>query len=397
MVSDFVFEKDFKAVFNVSKSMMNVIENGVKIKKHIISTITFSKCNSCMFFNSHDEAALKVCSFCSSKDKTYTKCYSFKRLNYVVKKSNEEYKKISFKNPIVKSSNKVVYETKYLTSLQVKLLLTYYKFASNKGIINEVSKKSLANIINCSVKSIDNCNLLLKKFNFIDFNCNGKNELTVVLPNYFNQHQKEGSGYYVMSKKVYDLLFSISNLHIMRFAIRALRCLDSNMHFKRETVLSFLDIKGLLPYYKTRTHEFMSFIKHLISSLNKGLYAKLDSENAITFLIDMDYDGKSLKKNILDEAETTFNNYYEEHSEILFLNKKNSEVSNIRELGNNDKKEKISCLVSLSMEYGIFKTINAIKELELDDYANTLAHFGGKIRNLIRKNLFTGKKLLKTC
>lgn len=396
MSSDFIFEKDFKAVFNVSKSLMNVIENGVKIKKHIISSISFSRCKNCMFFNAMNKESLKVCSFCSKEDRIYTKYYSFKKLNYVVKECNSEYKKIAFKNDKVQSSNKVGYETKYLTSLQVKLLLTYYKFASNKGVINEISKKSLAKIIDCSVKSIDNCNLALKRFNFIDFNCNTKNELTVVLPNYFIQHEKEGSGYYVMSKKVYDILFSINNLHIMRFAIRALRCLDSNMHFKRETVLSFLDIKELLPYYKTRTHEFMEFIKHLMNSLNKGLHAKLDSENSITFLIDMDYDGKSLKKNILDEAEATFNRYYEDHSEILFLNKKTSHMSNIRELGNNDKKEKISCLVSLSMEYGIFKTINAIKELEIDDYANTLAHFGGKIRNLIRKNLFAGKKLLKT-
>lgn len=357
-----------KKVFLVSKKVLNFLIEPIVLYKQI----SVSKCNSCPFNGITNKYSEDYCkNYCNTK--YYNTVFVPKYDNiFHLKKPSDIVKVYANKNIIKKIRLKKLTLKKYTyaTTLQSKLMLAYFCFANNKGIINLLSRKYLADFIGCSTKSIDNCNKVLKKYNLINYQINNKNELTVIINDFEEQHAEDGSGYIVMASNLFEKILNISHLHEMRIALKAILLYDANKHYGHKTCFSIERLKIFLPIYKQKKYKLRAFIKSILELFKNGLEAQPEKGTGIEFTIDDKYDGKVIRKKLTEKYTKSFK------EQIV---KKHKKVPKLE--------EKIKSLAALSLEYPFKKVSEILSAAPMDVFFKDIKGFASYIRYYVKKSL----------
>lgn len=365
-----VYTKE-KEVFLVSKKALNFLIEPVELYKKVETNI--SKCNSCPFKNSEDEFAKRYCrEFCKDCTNKIVTVPKFTKYKISEKKlSNKTKVKVSKKALTSFKLNRLTSrKIQYITALQSKLMLAYFKLANNKGIINLLSKKTLANYVRCSIKSIDNCNSVLAMFGLIEYQVNSQNEITIVIKDFHEQHMKNGSGYVVIASSLYDELLKITNLHEMRVALKAILLFDANKRFGNKTILTLDKLKDILPEYKQKKYKLKNFVNSILNIFRNGLEAKTVPGIGIEFIINDEFNGKAIRKILASEHSAFFEKYLSE--KFVYIPTLSKKVDN---------------LSKLSLEYGLNKIKEAVEQCDYSIVLKSTTEFGAYIRYYVEKSL----------
>ncbi|MCH4200121.1 hypothetical protein [Clostridium tyrobutyricum] len=357
--------KDNKKIFLIGKDVLNFLINPVELYKKI--KVKNTKCKECLFNNKKNDLAQRYCNnFC---DKKFETILVPKYLNnYIIKKPTKNSKRIFVnKNFISKIRLKSLIKRKrtYVTALQSKLVLLYYKFANSKGIINSIDKKYLAKILGCSTNSIDNCNEVLQNYELITYQNDIYNNVTVILNNFNKQYKEDGSGYIVMASSLLDEIFKIKKLHEFRIAIKFILLYDSNNNFGRQTVFSVDKLKDFLPGYSQKPHSIKKFICRITDSFSDGLNLKFKL-NTLIFKLPDTLNGKIIRKTIFEKYKKMF---------FKYISKKKVPIP----------RDKSKVLANLALEYNVKDILEVLNNSTEDILLNTPDSIGAYIRYTIKR------------
>lgn len=278
---------------------------------------------------------------------------------------------------------KVFVQHKRLSKLQM-LQLLYYHFLpiDSRGVILGISEKSVAQALNCTVRSVQNNNKVLEETGIIySSNC-GEGRINVMILPYKQYHatkEEGGSGYLSMSVEFFELLLHVKNVNALRMELRKLLVYDNDtakrIYGKSEVShISKNDWKLFLPKYTHTQTKLESIIEDGTEAF------KTTAEHAtVYFVMDSRYNGKLLKeqkeqlysRHLSDLLSTTF----------LFMEKRDT-----------------ADLVQLCFEYSYNEVHHAIEEwlqeCAIDEQKKMIQNIGGYIRTVIRKNRHESLKQL---
>jgi len=348
-----------KKTFNISKGNLDRLIKEFSLKT-VISTNEYKDCSSCPFCKNTNNITIN--NYCENYCPNIMIQKEYETLNLKAN-SNGQYK---------------------LPNLAIKLMLLYYSITDSHGLLKEVRKKHLANILNCSIKSIDNNNIILEELGFITLanKCYGK--ISLFINNYEKQHTKGGEGYLVVGNVVMLALLNSPSIHITTLLIKALKKYDIDTLLHNETNISYEQLKKLIPsvaypkgldrllenieMYLSETlpkiiEKFIGVIPEKIFNIIKNI------DNSISFALFPAYNGKTIIKN----EESSFNDYCKETAQN---NKKQYKFLNANR--NN--------FIELCKEYG-FKEVWDIIHLCFLNAFDTIKNPGAYIREKIRYNI----------
>lgn len=359
-----------KKVFLVSKKVLEFLIEPISLYKKVV----ISKCCNCIFKNSNNKYSKEYCkNFCSHPSYESTIFLSKYRTGNIKLQRPSNTVKIQFNKNNILQKIRLLKLTKrkvtYATPLQSKLLLTYFYFANNKGIINLISRKYISDFIGCSAKSIDACNKILKKFNLIRYQVNDKNELTIILKDFEHQYIEDGFGYIPIAKNLFKKLLNIKNLHEMRLALKVILLYDANKHFGNKTCFSLEKLKGFLPEYKQKKHNLKIFIQKILKLFKNGINAKLEMFSGILFSIDDAFNGKLVRKKSLQKYANKFR---------VLIPKQKKYIPKLE--------EKIKSLAGLALEYNFNDVLKIAVSAPMDLMFKDIKSFASYIRYYIKKS-----------
>lgn len=287
-----------KQFFSIGKDTLNRLINPIQLKKEKQIVM----CKYCSFFKleNNNLKQLYCNEYCLKKYKTILiDNFLNKKIN-IIRKS---FKLISIKKEVLNNFRlKKISEKKetYITSAQLKLIITYHTISNNKGIINSYKVSDLAKLIGVSSSTINKSNEKLQLYGFIKYQrTNNNKNVTIILNNYNEFYEKKGSGYVLFSNKLLKSLYTIKNIHQLRIILKAILNFDSNHNFNKKTLLKYEKIKYYLPKYKQQKFAMEEFIKSLLNINIKGINFNKHMYNFLSFNIEKDFIGKELKTKII--------------------------------------------------------------------------------------------------
>lgn len=368
-----------KIVFNIGKQILKKIIGPITTSK--VEYVTVNECSgeSCLFYKSDNEYAKTYCTnFCPKAHVVKPVVKRVINLNsisgpiinprgkFTPKAINGNiHSFITLRNFNIKNSIR-------LSLTQIKQMITLYSFCDSNGIIKGISKKQIASVMGCTEKTVENNNILLAKIGFVSIFPREKGELSIIVNNYKEQHQKYGGGYIVMSNDMLSALMQLSNVNALRIAIQAVVKNDMNSVLNHDTKFSTKEIKSLLPSY-IYTRKAITKIIDVFSTLTEKVFNWKEDNNGFIVDIDKALDGKTIKK----EKSIVF------ESEIITAISKN--VAQDGSIDEETLKEKLSAdiadLVAMSFEYGV----DIVKSFASEAFAikETIRNFGAYVRQLI--------------
>ncbi|MCP8967385.1 hypothetical protein [Ectobacillus ponti] len=168
-------------------------------------------------------------------------------------------------------------QIKWTASL-MKQMLAYMAKCNSNGTIALVSEQQLALLMNCSVRTVQNNNRLLEAKGILTWDRLWGEYIQVTLcnylPDFLDLHKKDDqtadesaareslseaelasytskAGYTSIADEVLYLLFKVDHVNVLRLALRALLTYEKDVNVKQETeaLLSYSEVKGILPRY----------------------------------------------------------------------------------------------------------------------------------------------------
>lgn len=146
---------------------------------------------------------------------------------------------------------------KRLKAIALKLLLIYH-FASpdEHGLVRDISAAELADMLNCTVRSIKNANSVLQKYGYIMCSSDGfsKKRIQIILTEYDTYSlpaDKGGRGYATFNYECLQNLLQITDLNQLRIFLRAALDIDTNRNPDKELILTqdYTFLRRFLPNY----------------------------------------------------------------------------------------------------------------------------------------------------
>lgn len=156
----------------------------------------------------------------------------------------------------INEKNKFGYQPR-LKQIALKLLLVYH-FANpdENGLVRGLEPKILADLLQCTVRSIKNANMVLHKYGYIMYNADAfsKNRFHVILPEYNTYHlpaDQGGRGYATFNKECLLELLKIKDLNQLRIFLRISLDADGNRNLEKDISINrdFSDLRLFLPRY----------------------------------------------------------------------------------------------------------------------------------------------------
>lgn len=298
-----------------------------------------------------------------------------------------------------------------LKSNAIKLLLCYHFLQPDtNGLIQDISLKDLAKLLNCDIKTIQNNNAILSEYGYCYFSNSGwyDNHINILLPEYKSYHKtasEGGRGYMTFSAKILEELLNITDLNQIRLIIKGLLETDNQAISGKDpqAKVSYAYLKGFMPDYCKR-----GIIQQALSKLtnNPILQISTDSEH-VEFKLDPAYDGKKLRKQLQEEKYkemedyiSSLNDFFEAAGSALPPDKENIDIAlstmyiataATYELIFLQKKD-YQDLSGLCVQYSASATKHAVASI-YNQYINcsgkreAIRNFGGLVRTTIEKQL----------
>lgn len=372
-----------KIIFNIGKKLLKQIIEPISTTK--VTYFTGSECTgeSCNlgFYNSDNEDAKKYCaSYCPKAHvvrPVIKRLINFNSFSGPIINPKGQFTRKSIKVNILATINqkKIRYKTNIRLSLnQIKQMLALYSLCDANGVLKSINKQQIANVVNCTEKTIANNNILLSKLGFITINPREKGDMSIIICNYREQYKPDCGGYLVMSKHMLSTLMEIKDVNALRIAIPAIINDDMNSLFNHATKFSIKDIKKLLPDY-IYTRKAVAKIIETFNSLSKSVFKWKEDSDVFIVNIDKSFDGKTIKQ----ESTPIFENEI-----IAAISEKYSATENVtvETIKENLSAEMID-LVAMSFEYGV----DVVKTFSVQAFSikETIRCFGAYVRQLICK------------
>lgn len=292
---------------------------------------------------------------------------------YCSKHCKKPYKYVPERNVLDESSQIDSHFKKRLSRLQKLQFLLYHALDVGKGgFIKNVSEKEIANILDCTVKTVRNNNKRLSELHYIAFSKITSDRFNVLIYDYNTYHlsaKEGGHGYIVMSVDLLMELIKIKNVNALRLELRKLVKFDDyNIKTTKPKPVKYTykEISNFLPSYinyKAKIEEIMQ------KTPNTFDVAK--TENGIKFKLKNIYNGKIIKKGLQRKYNSYIQNYCTRKGIVL-------------------REGECEDLVQMSFEYRFNVVMEAFAEVN-EDYIQKgdkyIKNFGGLVREIIEKNI----------
>lgn len=146
----------------------------------------------------------------------------------------------------------------------IKQVLAYAGLSNSEGNLGIVDLEELAEVLNCSIRSIKNNNKTLQKIGLVEVEDLYGDYVHIKLLNYVKnfldlyeikhneeEKYKSGRGYTTIKREALFKLFSIKNVNVLRIACRAfyLNEKEVNLAGNNSVLLTSNVLKGFLPAY----------------------------------------------------------------------------------------------------------------------------------------------------
>lgn len=315
-----------------------------------------SVCTGCMFYNEISQKQDIVQDYCNS--------YCQKHIKTKVKTIyHNERNKLHFDGfPAVKFR---------LSRLQLsQIVLYHFMGVDNNGVVKNISTIKIAQILNCTTKTIRNNNKALVDLGYIYLSQGSdKDKFNVILLDYKSYHlsqREKGTGYIVMPKSIISEIANIKSVNALRILIRQLLAYDNRNRVigeRRKATYTYREIKRFVP----RNLGYKALLDKEIEQ-NKSVFKIEKHKKKIEFLLEDKFNGKLLREQMRKENEKIFEKYKEP------LNLIDRDIVD---------------LVNMSVSYGIELIKKAIRDVK-EEYINTkqyIYNFGGLIRTFVEINL----------
>lgn len=371
-----------KTLFNIGKEVLHFISKPIPTQR-IEQTIK-KDCSGCI--NNTEISNKYIQDYCSNYcSKCIQTVSTFKNIikplnikKRVLIKSTSKQNFYNIKNidiTALVNSKKTLMSHPYLrfSLTQIKHLITYYYYCDSKGFIKNISKKKLANIINCTTKTIDNNNKLFQKLGIFIMGRKEKGYFSGALTRYKDNFKKDGKGYIVMSLEIYKSLLQITSVNALRLTIQGIIKNDINHKFNKNSIFKIEEIKNILPKKSYSLKGIQELVEHCIP---KDIFSAVMPHNYLLFSVKKDFIGRNIKDKNSKIFKNNFTNILGEYS------------INIKDI---DKQ--INDLVSLSFEY-TFDTVKFFL-LEILIMNIDIKNLGGLVRNEITNYLDLNKSFFE--
>lgn len=326
-----------KIIASIGKERLNNILKNIPIPEKVIGfnklILDFNKCPSTCKNRAYRDISVceqMNCSRLVLSPSTYSKNEAKNILNDIEPNLN-----LDIKEKLIEIKDKSEYfktksDTFKLSKYQLLQFLLYHFLVKQKdGIIHNIKEKEIANILNCTVKTVRNNNYILKELNLITFFRVDIGIIDVEIrgySDYFLSKEEGGKGFIRISKNFFNGLLNMSheNVNSLRLALYELIEYDNlraskryEMNFKDTDVYSFTrtikNIKNLLPkrFFKKKILSLIEIInKNKIFTISKEdriLTFKLNKDmNGYIQFIELDKSYKNLISNRLDKFKSLF-------------------------------------------------------------------------------------------
>lgn len=360
-----------KTVFKVPKAIYEKFQN--RYSKYKVKTVVYNRCTLCKC-----NTAINDCEKYCTKDDV-SNCFVYARnINIYTQRKlriNNRFKAQKTNVSIRELKLKVSTNNCFFTRTQILQLLMYYYLCNSNGTIEALSKRELANIIGCSLTTIDNNNSLFERHGICMTRRDFRAHLFVKIFNYEEQFSEGGSGYLeVPSNFLKDL---INKQEIsgdkLRLLLKALIKFDYNYVTGRNTRIKKTEFKTVLTSACKSVAALCRITDTINNSFNNLISFKYMKDGAVYVQLDSSLSGKAVKAD-------TIRKYTNKLRDFMDTNNVFEEYKNVY----NDKSKEIvfSDLLQLSLQYGYNIVERALLELK-SNKVGTIRNVGGFIRTTI--------------
>lgn len=336
---------DLKTIARVGKSFLRIavgVQENYKITKEVKYLNEFA-CIGCSFHGASSEYIDKYC-------------------NEVCNKRNRTIKRTIYYN---EGNRYHLPKKERLSKFQLKQALVYHFLVDNNGIGKNISLDSLAELLGCSKKTIQNNNKRLIELNYIIYSESNPGHFNIIIVDYKSYHltaREGGTGYINMSKSLLLALLNSDSVNSMRLEIRNLISFDDENINKKEIKPSsyeYKSIKRFIPRYL----GYKSAIDKLLK--DSSIFNYNSDNKKVEFKLKSELDSRLLRDNIEKECKELFVEYIDR-----------------ARLNNKDLED----IYQMSIQYGTEKVKSAL-DLIIEEYVDKeilVVNMGGLIRNKIR-------------
>jgi hypothetical protein len=257
----------------------------------------------------------------------------------------------------------------------LQFLLYHFLHVDERGIIRNINEKDIAETIGCTVKTVQNNNVIFEELGLIYFSrsSSGINIKLVEYPRYFDEN---GYGYIELSFERFEELKEIKNINALRLEIRKELVYDNNeakRKFKNDyspCKISFHDFKTFTPKY---TH-YRAMLEQIVRQGTKAFKTIIKDNNIYFDLEKGVYSSKLLKEKKKEEYTNSILKYLEQRKALGFISQQD-----------------IQDFVQLSFEYSLNCVLSALDTLINEEFIlgirKPTLNYGGRLRTIIRQQL----------
>ena len=247
-------------------------------------------------------------------------------------------------------------------ALKLFMLLHFYH-PDRFGIIKEINIKELASILKCNIKTIWNNLDILSSYTYISYSKTSSSIISLLINDYENYYlpaNKNGRGFFMLSKELITKLFDINSIVTLRIYLRELINLDSSNLKGQASVdhKSISEIRHMLPKYCKPC-----IIKQHMSNSDADIFNVTINDNIIRFEISSRYIAKKQKQILLEENIDRLKS---------FINDFNTVIPNIN--SGDIPPVRFREFINIDTNISNYKLIK-ISKLDLEDLANIAVHY----------------------
>lgn len=374
--------------FKIPKEVYRKLQHS--FSDYNVKVVVSNRCTKCDC-NMHRD---RCDSYCTKED--ISTCYVYARnINKYTQRKlrlNTKFKPQKSSTSIRLIRFKASSNSHYFSRSQVLQLLMYYHFADSNGQVSMLSKRKLANIIGCSLTTIDRNNVLFEKHGICMARRDCRGYLFVKISNYKDQFAKGGNGYLEIPNAFIESICTNKELRgdKLRLYLGALLNYDFDSVIGRKTTLKRSTTKNILTRSRTSRYS-LAKLADSINNVLKGLVQfTLQYNKEFKVKINPILNGKLVKdeltkkytKQIIDLTETI--NIFDMCAKDIELLDSDISVTALSK----SKKHKliVADLVQLSKEYS-FKLVEKALIDMINEPKGTIKNIGGYIRSTIKDYL----------
>lgn len=206
----------------------------------------------------------------------------------------------------------------------IKLLLLYHFLQPDAhGFVKNISIKSLAMTIGCTVATIHACNKVLSDYNYC-YICNSgiyDNHINIYLVEYKNYHKaaaEGGRGYITMSSEMLTDLISISTLNTLRLNLKGILEVDNASYSQTQNETystvdtTYKKLRGFLPSYCKN-----NIIRKALEKDNAIFDISFHDSKSVCFRIHEKYAQKKLRDAMMENTKENITDFVSNINDVL--------------------------------------------------------------------------------